>query len=106
MIVVTNPLDVMTYLTFKKTGFPANRVMGMAGVLDSTRFRSFIAMELGVSVLDVQAMVLGGHGDSMVPLTRYATVGGIPVTRADRRRIDSKRSSSGRATAARKSSRS
>ncbi len=80
VIVVTNPLDVMAYLTFKKTGFPANRVMGMAGVLDSTRFRAFIAMELGISVLDVQAMVLGGHGDSMVPLTRYATVGGIPVT--------------------------
>jgi malate dehydrogenase len=80
VIVVTNPLDVMAYLTFKKTGFPANRVMGMAGVLDSTRFRTFIAMDLGVSVLDVQAMVLGGHGDSMVPLTRFATVGGIPVT--------------------------
>lgn len=80
VIVVTNPLDVMAYLTFKKTGFPANRVMGMAGVLDSTRFRTFIAMELGVSVLDVQAMVLGGHGDSMVPMTRHASVGGIPVT--------------------------
>jgi malate dehydrogenase len=80
VIMVTNPLDVMTYLAFRRTGFPAARVMGMAGVLDSTRFRSFIAMELGVSVLDVHAMVLGGHGDSMVPLTRYATVGGIPVT--------------------------
>jgi malate dehydrogenase len=80
VVVVTNPLDVMTYLTFKKTGFPANRVMGMAGVLDSTRFRSFIAMELNVSAVDVQAMVLGGHGDSMVPLTRYANIAGVPVT--------------------------
>ncbi len=80
VVVVTNPLDVMTYLTFKKTGFPSNRVMGMAGVLDSTRFRSFIAMELNVSAIDVQAMVLGGHGDSMVPLTRYANVAGVPVT--------------------------
>lgn len=80
VVIVTNPLDIMTYLTFRKTGFPANRVMGMAGVLDSTRFRSFIAMELKVSVLDVQAMVLGGHGDSMVPLTRYANVAGIPVS--------------------------
>lgn len=80
VIVVTNPLDAMTYLTFRRTGFPAQKVMGMAGVLDSTRFRSFIAMELGVSVLDVQAMVLGGHGDSMVPLTRYANVAGVPVS--------------------------
>ncbi len=80
VVVVTNPLDAMTYLMFRRTGFPANRVVGMAGVLDSTRFRSFIAMELGVSVLDVQAMVLGGHGDSMVPLTRYANVAGVPVT--------------------------
>jgi malate dehydrogenase len=80
VIMVTNPLDVMAHLAFKRTGFPSERVMGMAGVLDSTRFRSFIAMELDVSVLDVHAMVLGGHGDSMVPLTRYATVGGIPVT--------------------------
>jgi len=80
VVVVTNPLDVMTYLTFRKTGFAPNRVMGMAGVLDSTRFRSFIAMDLGVSVLDVQAMVLGGHGDSMVPLTRYANVAGVPVS--------------------------
>jgi malate dehydrogenase len=80
VVVVTNPLDVMAYLTFKKTGFPSSRVMGMAGVLDSTRFRSFIAMELNVSAIDVQAMVLGGHGDSMVPLTRYANVAGVPVT--------------------------
>ncbi len=80
VVMVTNPLDVMAYLAFRKTGFPAHRVMGMAGVLDSTRFRSFLALELGVSVMDVQAMVLGGHGDSMVPLTRYASIGGIPVT--------------------------
>lgn len=80
IIMVTNPLDVMAYLAYRKTGFPASRVMGMAGVLDSIRFRSFIALELSTSVLDVQAMVLGGHGDSMVPLTRSATVSGIPVT--------------------------
>ncbi|MBD3163413.1 MAG: malate dehydrogenase [Candidatus Eisenbacteria bacterium] len=80
VVMVTNPLDVMAYHAYKVTGFPANRVVGMAGVLDSTRFRSFIAMELNVSVLDVQAMVLGGHGDSMVPMVRHATVGGIPVT--------------------------
>lgn len=80
VIVVTNPLDVMTYFMWKKTGFPKERVLGMAGVLDSTRFRSFLAMELGVSVSDVMAMVLGGHGDAMVPLTRFATVSGIPVT--------------------------
>ncbi|MFN8549682.1 MAG: malate dehydrogenase [Candidatus Eisenbacteria bacterium] len=80
VIVVTNPLDVMTYYMWKKTGFPRERVMGMAGVLDSTRFRSFIAAELNVSVQDVMAMVLGGHGDAMVPLVSYATVGGIPVS--------------------------
>jgi len=80
VIVVTNPLDAMTYLVHKRTGFDHRRVMGMAGVLDSARFRTFIAMELGVSVADVQAMVLGGHGDSMVPLPRYSTVSGIPIT--------------------------
>ncbi|HEV8129195.1 MAG TPA: malate dehydrogenase [Candidatus Eisenbacteria bacterium] len=79
VILVTNPLDVMAYLTFRVTGFPRERVIGMAGVLDSTRFRTFIAQEIGVSVEDVQAMVLGGHGDTMVPLVGYATVGGIPV---------------------------
>ena len=73
VIVVTNPLDVMAYLAFKVTGFPKNRVMGMAGVLDSARFRAFVAMELDVALVDVQAMVLGGHGDSMVPL-RHTTV--------------------------------
>jgi malate dehydrogenase len=80
VVVVTNPLDVMAWLFWKTCGFPKNRVIGMAGILDSARFRAFIAMELGVSGADVQAMVLGGHGDSMVPLTRYTTVGGITVT--------------------------
>jgi len=79
VICVTNPLDVMTYLVHARTGFPAERVMGMAGVLDTARFRCFIAMELGVSVKDIEAMVLGGHGDSMVPLPRHATVGGVPL---------------------------
>lgn len=77
LMVVTNPLDVMTTLVWKRTGFDVRRVMGMAGVLDTARFRAFIAMELGVSVKDVQALVLGGHGDSMVPLARYCTVAGI-----------------------------
>jgi malate dehydrogenase len=80
VIVVTNPLDVMAHLFWKTTGFPKHRVMGMAGILDSTRFRTFIAMELGVSGGDVSAMVLGGHGDSMVPLPRYTTVGGVPIS--------------------------
>jgi malate dehydrogenase len=80
VVVVTNPLDVMAHLFWKTTGFPKQRVLGMAGILDSTRFRAFIAMELGVSGGDVSAMVLGGHGDSMVPLPRYTTVGGIPIT--------------------------
>jgi len=81
VIVISNPLDAMVY-TFKQvSGFPKNRVVGMAGVLDSTRFRCFVAWELGVSVQDVTALVLGGHGDTMVPLTRYCTVAGIPVTR-------------------------
>jgi len=79
VIMVTNPLDVMTYLTYRITGFPRERVMGMAGVLDSARFRTFLAEEIGVSVEDVQAMVLGGHGDTMVPILRYSTVSGIPV---------------------------
>jgi malate dehydrogenase len=80
VIVVSNPLDAMVY-TFKEiSGFPKNRVVGMAGVLDSSRFRAFVAWELGVSVKDVTALVLGGHGDTMVPLTRYCTVVGIPVS--------------------------
>jgi malate dehydrogenase len=78
-LMVSNPLDIMTYHAFKKTGFPKNRVFGQAGVLDSIRFRAFIAMELGVAMSDTQAMVLGGHGDTMVPLPRYTTVAGIPI---------------------------
>jgi malate dehydrogenase len=80
VVVITNPLDVMTWLFWKVSGFPKNRVMGMAGMLDSARMRAFIALELGLSPTDVQAMVLGGHGDSMVPLPRYTTVGGITVS--------------------------
>ncbi|HSB71694.1 MAG TPA: malate dehydrogenase [Candidatus Methylomirabilis sp.] len=79
-IVVANPLDAMVYAFKQLTGFPKQRVVGMAGILDSARFRTFIAMELNVSVEDVQAFVLGGHGDDMVPLTRCCSVGGIPVT--------------------------
>lgn len=80
IIVVANPLDAMAQLAFKVSGFPRNRVMGMSGILDTARFRTFLAQELGVSVEDVAAYVLGGHGDTMIPLTRMATVGGIPVT--------------------------
>ena len=80
IILVSNPLDTMTYLAYKVSGFSKNRVMGMAGVLDSARFRVFIAMELNISVEEVQAFVLGGHGDDMVPLIRYSTVAGIPIT--------------------------
>ncbi|MEN8183598.1 MAG: malate dehydrogenase [Myxococcota bacterium] len=80
VIVVSNPLDAMVYTMKEISGFPKNRVVGMAGVLDSARLRSFVAWELGVSVEDVTALVLGGHGDTMVPLLRYCQVGGIPVT--------------------------
>jgi malate dehydrogenase len=80
VVVVTNPLDVMAWLFWQTTGFPKERVIGMAGILDSARFRAFLSMELGVSGGDIQAMVLGGHGDSMVPLPRYTTVGGIAVS--------------------------
>jgi malate dehydrogenase len=88
-IVISNPLDAMVY-TFKSiSGFPKQRVVGMAGVLDSARFRAFVAWELGVSVQDVTALVLGGHGDTMVPLTRYCTVAGIPVEKLiSRARLD------------------
>ena len=79
-IVVSNPLDAMVYTMQKITGFPTSQVIGMAGVLDSSRFRAFVAMELGVSVQDVSAMVLGGHGDDMVPIVRLCSVGGIPLT--------------------------
>ncbi len=80
IIMVNNPLDTMAYLARQVSGFPKNRVIGQAGVLDSARYRSFIAMEAGVSVEDVQAMLMGGHGDEMVPLPRFTTIGGIPVT--------------------------
>jgi malate dehydrogenase len=79
-IIITNPLDVMTYLARHATNLPRERIMGMAGVLDSARFQNFIAMEFGVSPVDVSAMVLGSHGDLMVPLPRYSTVNGIPIT--------------------------
>ena len=81
IIVVSNPLDAMVYTAWKKTGFAPRKIVGMAGVLDTARFRAFIAEEIGVSVEDVHALVLGGHGDTMVPLTRYCFVGGVPVTR-------------------------
>lgn len=80
IIMVTNPLDAMTQLAAHVSGFPKNRVFGMAGILDSARFRTFIAMELNVSVENFHAFVLGGHGDTMVPLPRYSTVAGIPIT--------------------------
>ncbi len=80
LIVVSNPLDVMTYAAHKTSGLPASRVIGMAGILDTARYRAFLAHELQVSPKDIQAMLLGGHGDTMVPLPRYTTVAGIPVT--------------------------
>jgi malate dehydrogenase len=80
LILVTNPLDAMVQLAWKKSGFPSKRVVGMAGILDSARFRQFIARELNVSVENVTAFVLGGHGDTMVPLPRYSTVAGVPIT--------------------------
>ena len=80
ILVVTNPLDVMTYLAWQASGLPPERILGMAGVLDAARFETFIALELKVSTMDVTAMVLGGHGDLMVPLPRYSTVSGIPIT--------------------------
>jgi malate dehydrogenase len=80
VIMVTNPVDVMTYHAWKVAGFPHSRVVGQAGVLDSARFAAFVCFELGISVEDISAMVLGGHGDEMVPLPRYTTVSGIPIT--------------------------
>ena len=80
VIVISNPLDAMVYAFYKVSGFSKNKVVGMAGALDSGRFRAFIAMETGLSAQDVTCMVLGGHGDTMVPITRLATVGGVPVT--------------------------
>jgi malate dehydrogenase len=89
IIMVSNPLDVMCYVAMQASGFPRERVIGMAGVLDTARYRSFLAMELDVSVEDIQAMVLGGHGDTMVPLISYTTVSGIPVTQLmDRETLD------------------
>jgi malate dehydrogenase len=80
VVVVTNPLDAMCHVALEASGLPSDRVVGMAGVLDSSRFRAFVAMELGVSVVNTCAFVLGGHGDTMVPLPRYCTVGGVPIT--------------------------
>ena len=80
VIVVTNPLDAMCFVALRELSFPRERVLGMAGVLDSARFRTFVALELGVSVRDVQALVMGGHGDSMVPMPRHCFVGGVPLT--------------------------
>ena len=89
VIMVSNPLDVMAYVALKVTGFPRRRVVGMAGVLDTARYRAFLADALDVSVRDIQAMVLGGHGDTMVPLISYTTVSGIPVTQLlDRAKLD------------------
>ncbi len=80
LIVITNPLDAMAQLAWEVSGFPRQKVIGMSGILDTTRFRTFVAQELGVSVEDVQALVLGGHGDQMVPLSRLTTVGGLPLS--------------------------
>lgn len=89
IVMVSNPLDVMCYVAMKVTGFPRERVLGMAGVLDTARYRSFLAEALDVSVEDIQAMVLGGHGDTMVPLISYTTVSGIPVSQLlDRKTLD------------------
>jgi malate dehydrogenase len=89
IIMVSNPLDVMCYVAMQASGFPRERVVGMAGVLDTARYRAFLATELDVSVEDIQAMVLGGHGDTMVPLISYTTVSGIPVTQLiDRAKLD------------------
>ena len=89
IIMVSNPLDVMAHVAMQTTGFPRERVIGMAGVLDTARYRSFIALELDISVEDIQALVLGGHGDTMVPLASYTTVSGIPLTQLlSRDRID------------------
>jgi malate dehydrogenase len=98
IMVVTNPLDAMCHVAMEASGFPRERVIGMAGVLDSARFRTFIAQELGVSVEDTHAFVLGGHGDTMVPLSRYSTVAGVPITEllpADRVRALEERTANG-----------
>ena len=98
IVVVTNPLDAMCHVAMDASGFPRERVIGMAGVLDSARFQTFIARELGVSVEDTHAFVLGGHGDTMVPLSRYSTVAGVPITEllpADRVRALEERTANG-----------
>ncbi len=98
VIVVSNPLDAMCHVAFHTLGFPRERVLGMAGILDTARYKTFIAMELGVSVEDVHGMVLGGHGDTMVPLPRFTSIGGIPLTQLlSKERIDAivKRTASG-----------
>lgn len=90
LIVVSNPLDAMVYVAWKVSGFPTNRVVGQAGILDTGRFRAFLAEAIGCSVADIQAMLLGGHGDDMVPLPRYTTVSGVPITQLlPRQTIDS-----------------
>jgi malate dehydrogenase len=89
IIVVSNPLDVMTYVAYEASGFPSSRVFGMAGVLDTARYRAFISMELGVSVRDINALLMGGHGDTMVPLPNFTTVGGISLPQLmDKEKID------------------
>lgn len=81
LIIVSNPLDAMAYTSYKVSGFPKQRVVGMAGILDTTRYRAFLSMETGISVESIQALVMGGHGDTMVPIARYTTVSGIPITK-------------------------
>jgi malate dehydrogenase len=89
VIIVSNPLDAMSYVAMRVTGFPRERILGMAGVLDTARYRAFLAEAIDVSVEDIQAMVLGGHGDTMVPLVSYTTVSGIPITQLiDRKQLD------------------
>src|SRR5881392_1542935 len=89
LIVVSNPLDAMVYVAWKASGFPTKRILGQAGVLDTARYRAFLAMEIGCSVEDVQALLLGGHGDDMVPLPRYTFAGGIPITQlVSKERLD------------------
>jgi len=89
VLLVSNPVDVLTYAAWKKTGWPRNRVFGMAGVLDSSRMASFVALETGFSVKDVNAMVMGGHGDTMVPMTRFTTINGIPISHfIDKKKIE------------------
>ena len=100
MIVVTNPLDAMCHVAADVTEFPRQRLVGMAGILDSARFRTFLAWELGVSVRDVTGFVLGGHGDTMVPVVSYTNVAGVPISQQICRTTGSRRSCSARATAA------